>query len=84
MKTEELIRVVDQELDSLRYNIKAIKDRKTWTGKTEAIFRRFRYEEEALQEIRTILNRIPDEEGPLTFMRGTPEGRWAELENGTL
>lgn len=40
MKTEELIRVVDQELDSLRYNIKAIKDRKTWTGKTEAIFRR--------------------------------------------
>lgn len=67
MKTEELIRVVDQELDSLRYNIKAIKDRKTWTGKTEAIFRRFRYEEEALQEIRTILNRIPDEEGPLTL-----------------
>lgn len=67
MKTEELIRVVDRELDSLRYNIKAIKDRKTWTGKTEAIFRRFRYEEEALQEIRTILNRIPDEEGPLTL-----------------
>lgn len=67
MKTEELIRVVDRELDSLRNSIKAIKDRKTWTRKTEVIFRRFRYEEEALQEIRTILNRMPDEEGPLTL-----------------
>lgn len=62
MKTEELVRVVDRELDSLRYNIKAIKDRKTWTEDTEAIFLRFRYEEEALQEIRTILNQMPDEE----------------------
>lgn len=67
MKTEELIRVVDRELDSLRYNIQAIRDRKTWTEDTEAIFLRFRYEEEALQEIRTILNRMPDEEGPLTL-----------------
>ena len=67
MKTEELIRVVDRELDSLRYNIKAIKDRKTWTEETEGIFLQFRYEEEALQEIRTILNRVPDEEGPLTL-----------------
>lgn len=67
MKTEELIRVVDRELDSLRYNIKAIRDKKTWTEDTEAIFLRFRYEEEALQEIRTILNRMPDEEGPLTL-----------------
>lgn len=67
MKTEELIRVVDRELDSLRYNIKAIKDRKTWTEETEGIFPQFRYEEEALQEIRTILNRVPDEEGPLTL-----------------
>ena len=55
-KTEELIRVVDQELDGLRYNIKAIKDRETWTEETEGIFLRFRYEEEALQEIRTILS----------------------------
>lgn len=38
MKTEELIRVVDRELDSLRYNIQAIRDRKTWTEDTEAIF----------------------------------------------
>ena len=67
MKTEELIRVVDRELDSLRYNIQAIRDRKTWTEDTEAIFLRFRYEEEALQEIRTILNRMPDKEGPLTL-----------------
>lgn len=67
MKTEELIRVLDRELDSLRYNIQAIRDRKTWTEETEAIFLRFLYEEEALQEIRTILNRVPDEEGPLTL-----------------
>lgn len=67
MKTEDLIRVVDRELDSLRYNIKAIRDRKTWTEETEAIFLSFRHEEEALQEIRTILNRMPDEEGPLTL-----------------
>ncbi len=67
MKAEELIRVVDRELDSLRYNIKAIRDRKTWTEETEAIFLSFRYEEEALQEIRTILDRVPDEEGPLTL-----------------
>lgn len=67
MKTEELIQVVDRELDSLRYNIKAIRDRKRWTGKTEAIFLRFRYEEEALQEIRTILSQMPDEKGPLTL-----------------
>ena len=63
MKTEELIRVVDRELDSLRYNIQAIRDRKTWTEETEAIFLRFRYEEEALQEIRTILSQMPEEEG---------------------
>lgn len=63
MKTEELIRVVDRELDSLRYNIQAIRDRKTWTEETEAIFLRFRHEEEALQEIRTILSQMPDEEG---------------------
>lgn len=67
MKTEELIRVVDRELDRLRYNIKAIKGRKTWTEETEGIFLQFRYEEEALREIRTILNRVPDEEGPLTL-----------------
>lgn len=67
MKTEDLIRVVDRELDSLRYNIKAIRDRKTWTEETEAIFLSFRHEEEALQEIRTILNRMPEEEGPLTL-----------------
>ena len=62
MKTEELIRVVDRELDSLRYNIKTIRDRKTWTEETEAIFLRFRHEEEALQEIRSILEQMTDEE----------------------
>lgn len=67
MKTEELIRVVDQELDGLRYNIKAIKDRETWTEETEGIFLRFRYEEEALQEIRTILSQMPEEKGHLTL-----------------
>lgn len=65
MKTEDLIRVVDRELDSLRYSIRAIRDRKTWTEETEAILLRFRYEEDALQEIRRILNRMPDEEGEL-------------------
>lgn len=67
MKTEELIRVIDRELDSLRYNLKVIKDRETWTEETEGIFLQFRHEEEALQEIRTILSRMPDEEGPLTL-----------------
>lgn len=62
MKTEELIRVVDRELDSLRYNIKTIRDRKTRTEETEAIFLRFRHEEEALQEIRSILEQMTDEE----------------------
>lgn len=67
MKTEELIRVVDRELDSLRYNLRVIKDRETWTEETEGIFLRFRHEEEALQEIRTILSQMPAEEGPLTL-----------------
>ena len=63
MKAEELIRVVDRELDGLRCNIKKIKDRETWTEETEGIFLRFQYEEEALQEIRTILSQMPEEEG---------------------
>lgn len=67
MKTEDLIRVVDRELDGLRCNIKKIEDRETWTDETEEIFLRFQYEEEALQEIRTILSQMPEEEGPLTL-----------------
>lgn len=67
MKTEDLIRVVDRELDGLRCNIKKIKDRETWTEETEGIFLRFKHEEEALQEIRTILSQMPDKKGPLTL-----------------
>lgn len=84
MKTEDLIRVVDRELDSLRYNIKAIRDRKTWTEETEAIFLSFRHEEEALQEIRTILNRMLDEEGELHGESQKPCKIWIGFTGGMI
>ena len=85
MAITEIVQVLENQLESLRINLRKYREMKIWTENTELILKQLTYEIQAIHDAIELLKRIPDCDCMSDSEGKVLEGlKWLMVETGSL